>query len=391
MKIGWVGNIPPPVGGAEVFLDQFLAFFVRPPKRTGALVRWRKQIFLYLPERLVRVYAPKGTVRSRHRVRAHYLFEVLERPKFQRRALFDEAIRKRYAEQGLEAAEIFRTAGVRLVHAHMLFPNLFFAAVAAKTLRVPLVATIHGMLEFRILDRFAKRYPRFAAEVRRCVPKADVVVAVSREIAAEARRRGARRVVLISGGIDTERFRPRGPRRAPRKDLLFVGTVRQDKGAALLIRAFERIQDRVEGRLIFIGNPILKGKIMERAGRNPRIRFEGVQPAERLRQAYARARLMILPSRNEGLSLSVLEAMASGAPVLATATGELTRLIRHGENGFLLPQAQRTPRGLAEAIEAALCRSDTEQLSRSARRAALGFDIRAVVRRYEALYRSLLS
>ena len=77
MQIGFIGNIPPPVGGAEVFLRQFLGRFLRATRHAGTLVRWRKQRFFYFPETITRVYAPPGTVKRVGRFKAHYLLEAL--------------------------------------------------------------------------------------------------------------------------------------------------------------------------------------------------------------------------------------------------------------------------------------------------------------------------
>jgi len=387
MQIGIVGNIPPPVGGAEVLLKDFFRHFLKTPKQNCTLVRWRKQVFMYLPERLVRVYAPRGTVKRLRGMPIHYLFEALERPAHQRRSEFQQRLIAHYTCHGLQTAEIFHRAKVQLVHAHMLFPNLFFAATAARALSVPLVLTIHGMLEFRILDRFGKLYPLFAGLVNQLIRQARLVVVASDEIGREARRRGAGRVTRLSGGIDTRWYRPaKGVSR--RQGILFVGTVRQDKGAALLIQAFERLSPSIPDKLTFIGNPILKGPVMSRARRNPRITFRGVQNPSQVRHALQRAKLLVLPSRSEGLSLSVLEAMACETPVLATATGELSTLIRHGHNGFLI--RRRTPRGLADQMRSLLAREDLTQVGRCARGAAVPFDIRSVVRQYESLYRNLI-
>ena len=98
--------------------------------------------------------------------------------------------------------------------------------------------------------------------------------------------------------------------------------------------------------------------------------------------------MVVLPSESEGLPLSILEAMACKKPVLVTQTGELTRLVQDSKNGFIIPQ--RTSNAIAEQIRAVASHSNLLQIGERARRTALRFDIRSVLKRHKTLYRSLL-
>lgn len=389
MKIGFVGNLPPPVGGAEVFLGQFLSRFLRKGRRCATLIRWRKQRFNYFPEQVTRIYAPRGTVRRSEGLTTHYLFEALDRRRGERDRFYQDRLMAHYAQHGRETARIFGQARVELIHAHMLFPNLPLAAMAAEALSIPLVLTIHGMLEFRILEFMRVRYPDLAGWVEASIPKTKALVAVSDEIAKASRKAGARRIEKLPCGVDTAFFRPPVPNGNSAEDLLFIGTVRQEKGAPLLIQAFERIRDSVKGNLVFAGKRLIQGPTFERARRNHRIRFLGEQPPSKVRQLLQRARLVVLPSASEGLPLSILEAMAFQKPVLVSRTGELNRLIRDGENGFLIEK--RNPSALADQIQSILSRPDLAAVGARARRTAMNFDIGTTVKRHESLYRKLLS
>ncbi len=368
-------------------MGQFLSHFLRQEGRAATLVRWRRQIFR---EGMVRVYARPGTVRTIDGASVHYLFEARKRRSYQRRAVFREELERHYLEQGEATGAIFEQAQVDLVHAHMLFPNLLFAGIAAERLAVPLVVTIHGMLEFRIIERYRKRCPTIASRVEELLGKADVVVCVSEEIAEECRRRGARRVEKIPGGIDTGFFQSRNGSAAEGRDILFVGSVRRDKGAHLLIRAFERFAGNgIDGDLVFLGNRLINGAVYDRARRNRRIHFLGVQDPASVRRALENARMVVLPSESEGLPLSILEAMACKRPVLVTKTGELTRVIRDGQNGFLIHT--RGSEAIADLIKTVSSRSDLPRIGEHARRTAVAFDIRSVLKRHEDLYSSLLA
>jgi len=388
VNVGFVGNIPPPIGGAEVFLKYFLHRFLRNSRNKVTLVRWRRQVFQYFPERITVRYAPRGTVRRIGRCTLHYLLEAYIPSRKWPRRVFEQRLLQRFARTAQQTTEIFRRARVQLIHSHMLFPNLYFAAHAAKELGVPLVLTIHGMLEFRILDAYIKKSPILVREVAQALAQADTVVAVSDEIARECRKRGAKKVVTIPGGIDSAWFDKSQANGNPRKDIVFLGSVRKDKGAPLLISAFRKNGTSSGGDLIFVGKPLLHGPLWDSARKDPRIHFLGLQDDKKIREVLSRAKMLVLPSASEGLPMAILEGMATGVPVLVSRTGQLPLLIKDGHNGFLI--RQRTVTGIAAELDRVSRRDDLGRVSANARRTAERFHIDKVHRRYEDLYRTLV-
>lgn len=100
---------------------------------------------------------------------------------------------------------------------------------------------------------------------------------------------------------------------------------------------------------------------------------------------------LVLPSRREGLGVSVLEAMAAGRAVVASAVGGLQEVVLHGETGFLVPAED--PKALADALFQVLTNDKlrTEMGAAGASRAVRHFDARHMVASYERLYRSVLA
>jgi glycosyltransferase involved in cell wall biosynthesis len=100
---------------------------------------------------------------------------------------------------------------------------------------------------------------------------------------------------------------------------------------------------------------------------------------------FERADVFVFPSHDEGMPMAVLEAMAAGLPVVATAVGGIPELLEDGENGMLV--APRAPKDLSRALER-LCRDPRLRLRMGSRSARLAqdFDIDLYARRLSSIY-----
>lgn len=387
MNIGYIGNIPEPVGGAEVFLREFLRHFLRDRSTKAVLARWRKQIFTYFPEVVEKEYAPRGTVKRFKDLTIYYIFETLRKYKYERCNKFQTRLMDHFTNHSKEVSRHFYRHKVSLVHTHMLFPNLFFGSLVADSLHVPHILSIHGMLEFWILDSNKKRYPKFASLIESMLSNTDTIIAVSSEIEAECKKRGAKNIVKIYPGIDTDFFTSKKGG-CPGSDILFLGSIRKDKGGDLLIKAFCKISSLIEGNLVLIGNNLLNGKKLKTVIKNQRIKFMGVQDKINIQKAIKKSKLVVLPSKSEGMPLSILEAMTCGRPVLVTAVGDLRYLIKDGVNGFILKD--RTVNGLAQRLKTLVRDPVLERVGERAIESALPFSIKNNVEKHRKLYSLLI-
>jgi len=200
-----------------------------------------------------------------------------------------------------------------LVHAHWLAGG----AVAALA-RVPFVVTLHGSgTAGRFADlELARRHPRL---VRAILRRARTVVCVSDALAAAARRCGARDVRVIRNGVAVP---ARTGREADPAEVLFAGRLSREKGIEELVAATQGMN------LVVAGDGPLRGLVPSALG------FVAHDELQRL---YARAAVVVLPSHREGLPLTVLEAMAHGRPVVASAVGGIPELVEDGVTGILVP------------------------------------------------------
>ena len=242
-----------------------------------------------------------------------------------------------------------------LVHAHMPISG-FLARLAARAAGVPRVAyTCHGFL----FNQPAP-WPRRAASLLiewLAGRMTDVFLTVSEEEAGDARRLGiARRASPVGNGRDPALFHPDPAARVRIRAELGVATDRvviaavsrlvRHKGYPELIAAMAQVAGAelwvVGERLASDRGPDLR-PLLDAA---PRIRRLGYRTD--VAQILAAADIFVLPSHFEGLPMSVIEAMLTGLPVVATDIRGPREQVVHGVTGLLVPPATVAP--LADAL-----------------------------------------
>jgi glycosyltransferase involved in cell wall biosynthesis len=162
-------------------------------------------------------------------------------------------------------------------------------------------------------------------------------------------------IAVIPNGVDIATFHPREA--ASAKDspaplrMLFVGRVVFQKGLDVLLAALGQLPKDAEFHLEIIGDgdrrPALEAEAA-RLGLAERIIFAGWCDRAKIAERYLAADLFVFPSRDEGMPNVVLEAMASGLPIVATRIAGSEELVREGENGCLVPPGD--PAALATAL-----------------------------------------
>jgi glycosyltransferase involved in cell wall biosynthesis len=163
---------------------------------------------------------------------------------------------------------------------------------------------------------------------------ADLVVCPSpssRDYYAQLRRGPT---ISVENPIDTERFSP-DPSRTRDVDILFVGRLAAEKGAAVLLRAVARIPRPL--RTVIIGAGTQRSELERLASLCPgEVSFTGVVPNRELVDWFRRTRIVAVPSFSEAAGMVPVEAMASGTPVLASRVSGLVDTVVDGRNGWLV-------------------------------------------------------
>ncbi len=183
--------------------------------------------------------------------------------------------------------------------------------------RVPSIATLHDLTSITMPRRHRlKTILSFNLFIARSLEQAMRIACVSRAVADEAMRGfgiAASKIEIVPNGVD-EFFSPEGDEG---DYVLYAGTLEPRKGIDDLIEAWRSLWPRP--RLVLCGDPGWKTRVPRENG----IEVTGYVTRERLRDLYRGARAFVYPSRYEGFGIPPLEAMACGAPVIATRTGAI--------------------------------------------------------------------
>jgi len=155
---------------------------------------------------------------------------------------------------------------------------------------------------------------------------------------------GIQNVEVFERGVDSIRFDPRNRNESLRQQLgvesggtliLYVGRLSKEKNLPLLLRSFLRVlRERPQCRLIMTGDGPLR-RLLAREFSHTNILFVGIKTGTELASLYASADIFALPSKTETLSLTSLEAMASGVPVLGMNAGGIRDIVIHRQTGLL--------------------------------------------------------
>lgn len=299
-----------------------------------------------------------------------------------------------------EVTRVLREVRPDIVHTHTAKAGAI-GRTAARLAGVPIVVhTFHG----HVFDGyFSKRKTEAFLSVERALARAtDQILAISErqreDLVERYRIAPARKVRVIPLGLDLGRFAEVEPRRervgvlrrerripAEAPLIVTVGRLVPIKRFDLLIEAFRCVQAELpEARLAIVGEGELRAELEAQAEDLPHVLFTGLR--RDLDAIYADADLMALSSDNEGTPVAVIEALASGVPVVATDVGGVRDVIPEGA-GTIVPPGD-VPR-LAEALR--LRSTHPTTLDRAPRQDVLRrYSHRRLIRDIENLYDRLV-
>lgn len=293
----------------------------------------------------------------------------------------------------LRLVRLLRRRDYAVLHTQANYSDLMGrVAWLAAGRRARLVATVHDLIPDEHEPRRAWRAMYRLALRTRALDSATIAISefLARGLAERGAGRGAVEVISHGTVAGTGPADRGAARSVP--TVLFVGRLSSEKGCAVLLEAARLLAER--GRrfsVVLVGDgperPTLE-QTVRLAGMGSFVAFEGwkldVSPY------YAQADVVVVPSLREGLSLTTLEAMASGAPVVASRVGGLTEVVLDEETGVLVEPGDAT--GLAAALDR--CLGDPALRRRlgdaGRRRAVECYSVATMVERTIAVYRRSL-
>lgn len=299
-------------------------------------------------------------------------------------------------------ARLLRRERVDILHTRLPRAN-FYGKLAGRWARTPLiVSNISSMYSnhFRSLHG-RTRGPLFRWLEETTAGFSDVIVTNSDGVARDlaARRRGARVPVLrIHNGVDSDRYKQAAAAGAATREELGLGPMDAVVGTVSRLVPLKRVDDLLRAvalarperpglRLVIVGDGPRRAALeseAERLGLGGAARFLGERAD--VPELLAAMNVFVHPSESEGHPNAVLEAMASGLPVIAAAIPGIDELIRHGETGVLVPPGDVA--GLAGAIRDLVDRPEAAIELGAAGQALIArhFDVTTMVQRFEEVY-----
>ncbi|HYW91952.1 MAG TPA: glycosyltransferase [Gammaproteobacteria bacterium] len=299
---------------------------------------------------------------------------------------------------------ILRETDILHIHELWHFPH-WSGARAARKHGVPYIVTPHGELDpWRLRYRGWKKRPYLALVQRRILARAAVVHATTSAEVSEIRAHAPRtQVRVIPNGVDIDELSDRSgryalensyPRLRGKRVVLFLGRLQKAKGLDVLVEGFSYLAKTFEDLALLVAGPdegykATMCKALSEAGLLDRSTFTGFVTGEDKRQVLAGADIFVLPSYGEGFSTAVLEAMASGLPVVITEQCKFPQ-VKSSQAGLII---EPDPAQLADAMR--------QLIEHPERARAMGQHGRSLVRkRYSwtvaasemhALYRTVLA
>lgn len=273
----------------------------------------------------------------------------------------------------IKLISLIKKYNIDLIHAHFIIPPGLVAVLAGSITQKKVAVTVHGSDIFILASN-----PILRILIKHVLRKADYLAAVNDTIKKEILKleiEGVEdKIKVTPNAVDLKKYKPhlkttftQEIAHDPQKHLvLFVGNLMPQKGLEYLIEAKKHLKSPV--KLVIVGGgPLMTDlKEMVKVNRIDDVYFTGAR--RDVDQIMPACDLFVLPSISEGFPITILEAFASGLPVVATDTGGIKELVTQ-DVGMVVQPGDST--ALAEAIDKILQNTDKRyEMAKAARKKA---------------------
>lgn len=275
-----------------------------------------------------------------------------------------------------------------IIHAHWTFAGLI-AVLIKKVLHKKVIITVHGSDLAIAKKGLLNKITKFILN------EADILTAVSQSLAKEVSNqlKIEKNVLVIPNGISEDFLNVR--RRSTHGKLnriVFIGRLHRSKGIDTLLKALNILNKRMpEVGLVVVGGGDNEGdlrKLAKELDVDDKTSFIGEVGRSKIPVLLEKSDVLILPSRREGFGVVLIEAMASGLPVIGSDTGGISEIIRDGYNGFKFPVSDH--KRLASLIYKLLNdKALYKKMSKNSKRFVMeNYSLKNIARKYFNAYKS---
>ena len=297
---------------------------------------------------------------------------------------------------------------IEVLHTQTIhYTSSLSVAIASKMLNFPFILSVLGSTLTFCRSFIDLIFNLYESTISKCVVnRAKMIISISEHLIPRLYNLGVspNKIRVIPHGINASEYKPK-KRGHHFRNLLgikptelvigYVGRLVPLKGVSFLIDAFKIVSGKnSNAKLLIVGDGPQRKQLEYLSGNmksEKKIIFTGFVPKERMPEIYNTLDIFVLPSFTEGLSNTLLEAMASGKPIITTPVGGNTELIENGKNGYLVHT--RSVKELAERILDLLnAPNERTQMGKAGRTKILNqYTWEKIIPRYEKVYKQVLN
>lgn len=288
--------------------------------------------------------------------------------------------------------KLIKQGNYNLTHSFFTVPCGFLSMAYHRLYKIPYIVSLRGADVPGYSERFLFIYFILKPLIKLIWKKSSAVVSNSQGLKDLAlQTRPEQEISIVYNGIDIEAFKPAELEHQMSKFIITTGASRvtHRKGLNYLIAAVAKLAPKypnISVKIMGDGNAKKELETLaEKLDTQERVEFLGRIAREETAPFYQEAGVFVLPSLNEGMSNAMLEALASGLPIVATDTGGSKELIKEGENGFIIKFKDSDD--IAEKLEILINNSElVRSMGQASRRRAEKMSWQKVAEEYYKLY-----